>query len=232
MSGADVLVKDVFKSYKTEDAAPVEVLKGVSFDVHAGATLAITGPSGSGKSTLLQILGAMEASDSGDVVVNGFNIAELDETGRSEFRNKEVGFVFQSHYLLPQLSVIDNILVPSWNISKDRESYVDRAYALLARVGLEALGRRLPGQLSGGERQRVAVARALLMSPSLVLADEPTGALDRKNTESLMELLLEVNKGENATLVLVTHSGFCADKMQRQIQIVDGIVKETLNDKR
>ena len=232
MSGADVCMKDVFKNYQTENADPVEVLKGITFDVHAGSTLAITGPSGSGKSTLLQILGAMEGPSSGDIYVNGFNIAELDESSRSEFRNKEVGFIFQSHYLLTQLCVIDNILVPSWNAKKDREKYVDRAYALLARVGLEAMDKRLPGQLSGGERQRVAVARALLMSPSLILADEPAGALDRKNTESLMDLLLEINKGENATLVLVTHSGFCADKMQRQIQIVDGMVQETLNDKR
>ncbi len=225
MSGADVYVKDICKSYETEDADPVEVLKGITFDVHAGSTLAITGPSGSGKSTLLQILGAMEVPSSGDVFVNGSNITQLDVSSCSEFRNREVGFIFQSHYLLPQLSVIDNILVPAWNTRKDREKHIDRAYALLARVGLDAFDRRLPGQLSGGERQRVAVARALLMSPSLILADEPAGALDRKNTESLMKLLLEMNKVENATLLLVTHSEFCADAMQRQIQIVDGVVQ-------
>lgn len=222
MSGADVYVKELFKSYKTEDADPVEVLKGISFDVHAGATLAVTGSSGSGKSTLLQILGAMEKPSSGDLFINGCNISEMDESARSDFRNREVGFIFQSHYLLPQLSVIDNILVPAWNVRQEKDKYVDRAYALLARVGLASLDKRLPGQLSGGERQRVAVARALLMAPSLILADEPAGALDRKNTESLMELLLEMNMVEKTTLLLVTHSEFCAETMQRQLRIVDG----------
>jgi len=224
MNGADVFVKNLVKSYDCGDAGSVEVLKGVSFDLHAGSTLAVTGPSGSGKSTLLHILGAMERASSGEVMIDGCCISDMDENARSDFRNKEVGFIFQSHYLLPQLSVIDNILVPSWNIRKEREKYVDRAYALLARVGLAAFDKRLPGQLSGGERQRVAVARALLMEPSMILADEPAGALDRKNTESLMELLLEVNKVERATLLMVTHSEFCADIMQRQIRIVDGVL--------
>ncbi len=224
MSGADVCVKELFKVYSSADAEPVEVLKGITFDVCAGTTLSVTGPSGSGKSTLLQILGAMEMPSSGDVFVNGSNISQMDEGTRSQFRNREVGFVFQSHYLLPQLSVIDNILVPAWNTRHDREGYIDRAYALLTRVGLGDLDKRLPGQLSGGERQRVAVARALLMSPSLILADEPTGALDQKNTASLMDLLLEMNSVENATLILVTHSGFCADRMQRQLQIIDGVI--------
>lgn len=225
MSGADVRVKDLFKSYASGGVAPVEVLKGVTFDVYAGSTLAVIGPSGSGKSTLLQVLGAMEAASGGEITINGTDISQMDASDRGGFRNREVGFVFQSHYLLPQLSVMDNILVPAWNVRKEIEKYIDRAYALLARVGLETLDKRLPGQLSGGERQRVAVARALLMSPSLILADEPTGALDQKNAAELMELLLEINMDEGATLILVTHSPFCADKMRRQIEIIDGKLK-------
>ena len=158
----------------------------------------------------------------GEVLVNGQNIIGFDTASRAEFRNQEVGFVFQSHYLLPQLSVIDNVLVPAWNSRKESEKHIERAYALLDRVGLSSLEKRLPGQLSGGERQRVAVARALLMEPSLILADEPAGALDRKNTESLIELLKEINSVESATLILVTHSDFCAAAMQRQLHIVDG----------
>jgi len=224
MSGADIKVVDLKKSFPVTLSASVDVLKGISFEVLAGDSLAITGSSGSGKSTLLQILGAMEYPDSGGLFVNGHDITRLDESARSEFRNREVGFIFQSHYLLPQLSALDNVLVPTWNSRKESEKHLERAHELLKRVGLGDLTRRLPGQLSGGERQRVAVARALIMEPVLILADEPTGALDRTNTESLMNLLLEINGVEKATLVLVTHSAFCAQQMQREISLLDGVL--------
>lgn len=222
MSGADIKVVGIEKSFKVTQTSFFEVLKGITFDVLAGESLAVTGSSGSGKSTLLQILGAMEYPGSGEVVVNGRDITRMDERSRADFRNREVGFIFQSHYLLPQLSAVDNVLVPTWNSRKESEKHIERAYELLKRVGLSEFARRLPGQLSGGERQRVAVARALIMEPALILADEPAGALDRSNTESLMNLLLEINSVEKATLVLVTHSAFCAQSMQREISIVDG----------
>lgn len=224
MSGADIKVVDLKKSFPVTQSSSVEVLKGISFDVLASDSLAITGSSGSGKSTLLQILGAMEYPDSGELFVNGRDITGLEESARAEFRNREVGFIFQSHYLLPQLSVLDNVLVPTWNSRRESEKHLERAHELLKRVGLGNFVRRLPGQLSGGERQRVAVARALIMEPLLILADEPTGALDRTNTESLMDLLLEINGVEKATLILITHSAFCAQKMQRAITILDGVV--------
>jgi len=222
MSGADIKVVNCTKSFPVTESAAVDVLNGISFDLLAGDSLAVTGSSGSGKSTLLQILGAMEYPSSGEVLVNGRDITTLDESARADFRNREVGFIFQSHYLLPQLSALDNVLVPTWNSRRESEKHRERAHQLLERVGLGGFARRLPGQLSGGERQRVAVARALIMAPALILADEPTGALDRTNTESLMKLLLEINSVEKATLVLVTHSAFCAQRMQREITLVDG----------
>jgi len=224
MSGADLKVVDLTRSFESDQSIPVDVLKGISFNLLAGESLAVTGPSGSGKSTLLQLIGAMEYPDSGEIFINGRDITGLDESERSDFRNREIGFIFQSHYLLPQLSALDNVLVPSWNFNREREMYIERAYALLKQVGLGDLTRRLPGQLSGGERQRVAVARSLIMEPALILADEPAGALDRKNTESLINLLLEIKTQGKASLVMVTHSDFCADAMQRKIQIVDGVV--------
>ncbi len=226
MSGADISVKGVVKNFGNAGEVPVEVLRGVSFEALAGQTLAVTGPSGSGKSTLLQILGALDPPTSGAVVVNGRDIAVLGEEARADFRNREAGFIFQSHYLLPQLSVIDNVLVPAWNSRRESEKHVERACALLERIGIAALAKRLPGQLSGGERQRVAVARALLMEPSLILADEPTGSLDQKNTEGLIDLLLEINAAEGATLLMVTHSPYCAERMGRRIEIRDGLIRE------
>jgi lipoprotein-releasing system ATP-binding protein len=222
MSGADIKVSNLMKSFPVTSSASVDVLKGISFDVLAGESLAVTGPSGSGKSTLLQLLGAMEFPGDGEIIINGRDITRLDEAARADFRNREVGFIFQSHYLLPQLTALDNILVPTGNSRKDSDKHIERAHKRLKQVGLSKFGQRLPGQLSGGERQRVAVARALIMEPALILADEPAGALDRTNTESLMNLLLEINNFEKATLVLVTHSEFCAAAMQRKISIVDG----------
>lgn len=224
MSGADIRVVNCRKSFPVTESAAVNVLNGISFDLLAGESLAVTGSSGSGKSTLLQILGAMEYPDSGEVYINGRDITRLDERARADFRNREVGFIFQSHYLLPQLSALDNVLVPTWNCRSGGDKHLERAHHLLKRVGLGDFARRLPGQLSGGERQRVAVARALIMAPVLILADEPTGALDRTNTESLMNLLLEINSDEKATLVLVTHSAFCAQRMQREISLLDGVL--------
>jgi lipoprotein-releasing system ATP-binding protein len=220
--GADVTITNVTKTYHPPGGVPVNVLLDVDLHVAAGETIAITGPSGSGKTTLLQLIGALDTADSGDVRVNGREIGSLGETDRARFRNREIGFVFQAHHLLPQLTAIENVLVPAWANRSIGEEQRERAHRLLERVGLQDRIRHFPGQLSGGEQQRVAIARALVMSPCLLLADEPTGALDHDTAQRLMDLLLELNRDEGATLILVTHSHACAERMSRSVRIFNG----------
>ena len=219
--GAEVVVEKVFRTFNAPGGVPVEVLRGVSLRLAAGETLAVTGPSGSGKTTLLQIIGAMDRPDSGAVRVNGRELSGLDERARGAFRNREIGFVFQAHHLLPQLTALENVLVPAWADRADG-ACVARARRLLERVGLAARVSHFPGQLSGGERQRVALARALLMEPCLLLADEPTGALDHRNAEALMDLIVELNRESGTTLILVTHAQACASRMGRTVTLTDG----------
>jgi len=219
--GADVAVEDVQRTFRVPGGESVAVLRGVSFRVSAGEAVAITGPSGSGKTTLLQILGAMDRADSGTVRVNGRELGGMDEAARAGFRNREVGFVFQAHHLLPQLTALENVLVPAW-AGKVTEAHVARASHLLERVGLRDRMRHFPGQLSGGERQRVALARALVMEPCLLLADEPTGALDQANAHALVDLLLELNAEIHTTLVVVTHAEACAQRMGRRLKLENG----------
>lgn len=219
--GADVRVDNAVRTFAMPGGVPVEVLRGVTLHVAAGETLAVTGPSGSGKTTLLQLIGAMDRPDAGEVRVNGRELGGLDEAARAAFRNREVGFVFQAHHLLPQLTALENVLVPAWAGTVTAE-VSERARHLLARVGLAERMEHFPGQLSGGERQRVALARALVLSPCLLLADEPTGALDRANALALIDLLLELNREERATLMMVTHAEACAERMGRRVALVDG----------
>jgi lipoprotein-releasing system ATP-binding protein len=216
---------NVTKSYRS-DAGAVPVLNGISLTIAEGETVAITGPSGCGKSTLLNLLGALDQADSGEIRVAGRDLTKLDAQQLAEFRNTTVGFVFQLHHLLPQCTVLENVLVPSIvraDISKsDRAALRDRAAILLEAVGLShRLGHR-PGQLSGGERQRAAVARALINSPKLLLADEPTGALDRASAERLADLLAEVHQREKITIVMVTHAPELARRMGRVLPLLDG----------
>lgn len=223
-SGADIQLSHVVKTFQT-GASPTPVLRGVDLQIAAGETLAITGASGSGKTTLLQIIGALDAADTGDVRVNGRELASLDEQARSHFRNREIGFVFQAHILLPQLTALENVLVPTWASPPTHAlEHVARANYLLERVGLTDRKTHFPGQLSGGECQRVAVARALIMKPSLLLADEPTGSLDYDTAQSLMELLLALNTEEGATLLLVTHAREYASRMSRQVELKNGVI--------
>ena len=220
-AGADVRVDGVVRTFRVPGGVPVEVLRGVSLQVAAGESVAVTGPSGSGKATLLQLIGAMDRPDSGEVSVNGRELSGLTDRERALFRNRDVGFVFQAHHLLPQLTSLENVLVPTWGggLSEQR---LERALSLLKRVGMGERLSHFPGQLSGGERQRVAVARALVMTPCLVLADEPTGALDQKAATGLVELLLELNAEEKTTLIVVTHAESCAQRMGRQVCLRDG----------
>jgi ABC-type lipoprotein export system ATPase subunit len=207
-----------------ESGGALTVLEGISLEVGRGESLAIVGPSGSGKSTLLHIIGTLDRPTSGEVVLDGQDLGQLDEVCLAAVRNRQIGFVFQDHYLLPQCSVLENVLVPSL-VCKDPAVRLEagpRAGRLLRRVGLaERLSHR-PGQLSGGERQRVAVVRALINQPQLVLADEPTGALDPASAGQLGQLLLELNRENGVTLIVVTHALGLAERMGRVLELKDG----------
>jgi ABC-type lipoprotein export system ATPase subunit len=212
-------LRNVTKSYANGDTA-VPVLAGCDFTIREGETVAIVGPSGSGKSTLLNLLGALDQPESGEVIVAGKNLASLNAEQLAEFRNTEVGFIFQLHHLLPHCSVLENVLVPTLarKASKaERAEFRERAVKLLEAVGLSHRLDHRPGQLSGGERQRAAVARALIHSPKLLLADEPTGALDRENATRFIELLAE----QKVAVVMVTHSPELAGKMGRVMELRD-----------
>lgn len=215
----------VSKSYNSiQNAPPVRVLEEISLDVAQGESIAFVGPSGSGKSTLLNIIGTLDRPTSGKVLLEGRDITQLSETEVAKLRNQHLGFVFQSHNLLPQCTVLENVLVPTLALpqAKDGNQALERAHRLLTRVGLGSRSEHRPGQLSGGERQRVAVVRALINQPQLLLADEPTGALDRKSAEELSTLLVELNKEENVTLIVVTHALELAKRLHRQFQMLDG----------
>jgi len=205
-------------------AEPVTVLREVDLDIAAGESLAILGPSGSGKSTLLNLLGTLDQPTSGRVWLDGVDLSTLREEELAAVRNRQMGFIFQSHHLLPQCSVLENVLVPTLAdpSRKLRADACERARRLLQRVGLEARLHHRPGQLSGGERQRVAVVRALINQPKLLLADEPTGALDRASAHSLAQLLAGLNREEGVTLVVVTHAADLARQMQRALELRDG----------
>jgi ABC-type lipoprotein export system ATPase subunit len=219
-------LRDVSKSYHSVlNAPPVRVLEGISLDIAAAETAAITGPSGSGKSTLLNLIGALDRPTSGQVLFEDEDLGQLDEKRLAAFRRRRLGFIFQAHHLLPQCTVLENVLVPilaeSQTAASRREAH-ERALRLLERVGLAARADHRPGQLSGGERQRATVVRALINQPKLLLADEPTGALDRAASEDLARLLLELNQEEKVTLILVTHAPDLAARMQRRFQLLDG----------
>ncbi len=226
--------RDDRDSLRVADTEGVSVLAGVSLEVARGETLAIVGPSGSGKSTLLQIIGTLDRPTSGEVLLDGKNLGTLDDLELAAVRNCQIGFVFQSHYLLPQCTVIENVLVPTLaNVAATPrrsevataprvESAAARAERLLKRVGLGERLHHRPGQLSGGERQRVAVVRALINQPQLLLADEPTGALDHASATSLGQLLVELNQEEGVTLIVVTHAMDLAKRMGRVLRLEEG----------
>ena len=217
----ELLVENVSKQFPTR-AEPLDVLRGVSLELDAGRNVAIVGPSGSGKSTLLNVLGALEPPTSGRVVLAGQDPAELDEPQLAAFRNRKIGFVFQDHHLLPQCSVLENVLVPTIAAGRTEPSAVDRAKMLIDRVGLTDRVDHRPAELSGGQRQRVALARALILEPLLILADEPTGNLDRSTAERIAQLLLDLQQDEGTMLIVVTHSPLLAQRMERQLELDEG----------
>jgi len=220
-SSADLVVENVVKEYPTP-AEPLRVLSGVTFSMRRGENLAIVGPSGSGKSTLLSILGTLEPPTSGNVRLADENPFTLHEAALAAFRRQHIGFVFQDHHLLPQCNVLENVLVPFLANGSATADNQKRATDLLTRVGLAERLTHRPAELSGGERQRVAIARALVRGPTLLLADEPTGNLDRTTAGSITNLLLELQAERNAILIIVTHSQALAESLQRRMEIDSG----------
>ncbi|MBL9134741.1 MAG: ABC transporter ATP-binding protein [Verrucomicrobiales bacterium] len=223
-------ITGVAKDYLASDAgAPLSILRDVHLQVRRGEVLSIVGPSGSGKSTLLNLLGTLDRPDRGTLMLDGQDLSQLDERELARTRNRSIGFVFQFHYLLPHLTVLENVLVPSLasEDARARSGAPERAERLLKRVGLDHRLDHRPGQLSGGERQRAAVVRALINQPKLVLADEPTGALDQKSARELGSLLRELNREEGITLILVTHSLELARGMGRVFELMDGTLVES-----
>ena len=218
---SQLLVDNVTKQYPTR-AEPLAVLRGVSFEMSAGENLAIVGPSGSGKSTLLNLLGTLDLPSSGRVLIKGQDPAQMSEPELAAFRNRKIGFVFQDHYLLPQCSVLENVLLPAIAGGPLSEETDRRGRELLDRVGLGGRLEHRPSELSGGEQQRAALARALLQRPVLLLADEPTGNLDQTTADRIGELLLEAQRQERTMLVVVTHSRRLAARMSRQMELDQG----------
>lgn len=226
MSDSEVLlqVNEATKVYEgTPDDAPV--LKNVDLTVNAGESIAIVGPSGCGKSTLLNLIGALDQPTSGSIVFDGQYLNALEPNELAKFRNTSIGFIFQSHHLLPQCTALENVLVPTL-VSKTSAESRDRAVKLLETVGLSDRMNYLPGKLSGGERQRVAVVRALINKPRLLLADEPTGSLSRSGAEALTKLMLDLNREENMAMIVVTHSMAVAEMMDRVYALDEGVLAE------
>ena len=218
-------VENITKHYPTR-AEPIEVLRGVSLALDPGQNLAILGPSGSGKSTLLSILGTLETPTSGRVLLDGADPSELDERQLAAFRSRRIGLVFQDHYLLPQCSLLENVLLPAVPLGPVRAETIERAEMLLTRVGLMDRREHRPAELSGGERQRAALARALINAPDLLLADEPTGNLDRTTAYQVGQLLLELQKTEPMILIIVTHSERLADCLQTRLELDVGQLQQ------
>ena len=219
----------VTKSYDSPgDTGSVCVLKDITLKLDSGRSMVIVGPSGSGKSTLLNIIGTLDRPTQGQVFLDGQDLTQLDEIELAKIRNRRIGFIFQLHHLLPQCTVLENVLVPTLagKGGLSTKQAQERATSLLERVGLKDYMQYRPGELSGGQRQRVAVVRALINKPNLLLADEPTGSLDRAASQNIADLLAELNRSEKVTLIVVTHSFEFAKRIGPVWELNDGLLKE------
>ena len=217
-------LKDVYKSF-SHHGNLIEVLKGIDLVIDPGKSLAVTGASGVGKSTLLNIMGALEPPTKGIIRFDSLNINKIDEAGLCKMKNRDIGFVFQFHHLLPEFNAQENTIMPALIARLNKKRAMAMARETLIKVGLEKRLNHRIGELSGGEQQRVAIARALIMGPKLLLADEPTGNLDKTTGEGIMDILLRLNDEEGLTMVIATHNHELANKMSQQMELVDGRIQ-------
>lgn len=223
--GKMIHAKNIHKSF-----GELEVLKGVDLSVTKGEIVSIVGPSGAGKTTLLQILGTLDKPNAGEVLVDGIDFSKLNEKELAAFRNKHIGFIFQFHQLLPEFTALENVMIPALIARKDNKKMTQKAKEILAYLQLSDRMEHKPSELSGGEKQRVAVARALINDPSLILADEPSGSLDSKNKEELHRLLFDLRDRFGLTVVIVTHDKELAALSDRVIEMKDGLIKLTVEN--
>jgi len=220
--------ENIHKIFSLGKNIKLHVLKGINLEVKKGEIIAIVGASGAGKSTLLHILGALDRPSEGKVFVDGIDVFGMSDVEIAKFRNKKIGFVFQFHHLLPEFTAIENVAMPAMIGGKSFNEVKDRAFELLKEVGLADRVNHRPSELSGGEQQRVAVARALMNSPEIVLADEPSGNLDSQNAEALHDLIVELNKKHAQTFIIATHNEKLAERADRILKIVDGKISEVI----
>ena len=218
---SDFIASQIVKEFATS-SEPLRILDGVNVELDRGQNLAIVGPSGSGKSTFLHLSGTLDRPTSGSINLMGTEISSLPDKQLPAFRNEQIGFVFQEHHLLPQLTALENVLLPTLATGNSSQQQSERAKELLDQVGLADRSSHLPAALSGGERQRVAVARALINEPVLLLADEPTGSLDQENADKIGQLLLDLQSTSNAILICVTHSERLAERFGQQVRLEAG----------
>ncbi len=219
-------VRNVSKSFQTPGGIPRDVLRNVNLSVDAGGRLAVVGPSGSGKSTLLNLIGALDRPDRGAIWIEDRSLTDLDDSELARLRNRKIGFVFQLHHLLPQCTVLENVLIPALADGPSPADAVHRARELLHTVGLAEYEDHRPGQLSGGQRQRVAVVRALINEPKILLADEPTGSLDAATADQLADLLVQVGRDENLAMIVATHSKRLAERMEKIYRLDNGALTD------
>lgn len=232
MSKNIIEMKNITKSFYIETPNQLNILKGIDITVEEGEFVSIIGTSGSGKSTLMNIIGALDRPTSGSYILDGTNIEEISDNGLSEVRNKQIGFVFQTYNLIPRSSALKNVELPMLYNGKGRKERRERAEQLLELVGMKDRMSHQPNELSGGQKQRVAIARALVNNPSIILADEPTGALDSATGRLVMDLFHKIHEEEGKTIVLITHNNELADETQRIITLKDGNVISVVNNEK